>query len=206
MLTQAAGPSGHQRLDNITPAPAYRYYFSGRHVLSAVLDNLEATADLKGASLVVLTGNSAGGFGVYSNVDYLQARYTATRVVGAPIAGYEFYAWPYTGPGHTSSSLANFRADAMAGGAYNTLWNATAPLGCLAEHRRPGGLPAAVLLVHFHQGTALHHRGAERQHCAAEARLVPGLPVAAAEPAGEGLPGRVPCQSDQVPGQCDGAA
>lgn len=79
MLTQAAGPSGHQRLDNITPAPAYRYYFSGRHVLSAVLDNLEATADLKGASLVVLTGNSAGGFGVYSNVDYLQARYTGGR-------------------------------------------------------------------------------------------------------------------------------
>ena len=42
-------------------------------------------------------------------------------MVGAPIAGYEFYAWPYTGPGHTSSSLADFRIEATAGGNYNKL-------------------------------------------------------------------------------------
>eukprot|EP01052_Picozoa_sp_SAG31_P013334 SAG31_NODE_800_length_12014_cov_11.050608_3_plen_370_part_00 len=121
----------------------FGFYFSGRHVLSAVLESLEAMADLKAASLVILTGNSAGGFGVYSNVDYVQARYPTTKVVGAPIAGYEFYAWPYQGPGHTASSLADFRASAMAGGAYNVLWNATAPLDCLSHHTAD---PGACLL------------------------------------------------------------
>ena len=64
-------------------------------------------------------------------------------MVGAPIAGYEFYAWPYTGPGHTSSSLADFRIEAMASGAYNKLWSSVLPLGCLAAHTAD---PGACLL------------------------------------------------------------
>ena len=121
-------------------------YFSGRHIITATLDMLAATHDLKGATEVILSGNSAGGFGVYNNVDYMQSYLPQARVVGAPIAGYEFYAWPYTGPGHTSSSLADFRAEAMAGGAYNKLWDAVTPGDCLAKHASD---PGACLLPCF---------------------------------------------------------
>ena len=57
-------------------------YFSGRHIIRATLDTLAATHDLKGATEVILSGNSAGGFGVYNNVDYLQSYLPQARVVG----------------------------------------------------------------------------------------------------------------------------
>ena len=100
----------------------YGYYFSGHLIFQAVLESLEATHDLRGASEIILTGTSAGGFGVYTNLDYVAQRYPSAKVVGAPIAGFEFYAWPYHGPGHTSSTLADFREVAMASGKYNQLW------------------------------------------------------------------------------------
>jgi hypothetical protein len=81
--------------------------------------------------------HAQGGFGVYSNADWLAERYPSARVVGAPIAGYEFFAWPYTGPGHTSSSLADFRQQAMGGGAYNRLWDSLVPARCTAGRRPP---------------------------------------------------------------------
>jgi len=115
------------------------YYFSGNKIFGAVLDALEKDHGMANATQLVLSGESAGGFGVYANVDYLAGRFPKAKVVGAPIAGYEFYAWPYTGPGHTSSSLADFRASAMAGGAYNKLWSSVLPPGCLATHKEDPG-------------------------------------------------------------------
>jgi hypothetical protein len=127
-------------------AETFGLFFSGRWIVKATLDYLSATHDLKSATEVILSGNSAGGFGVYSNVDFLQEYLPRAKVLGAPIAGYEFYAWPYTGPGHTSSSLADFRAVAMAGGAYNKLWNAVTPGDCLTKHATD---PGACLLPCF---------------------------------------------------------
>lgn len=120
-------------------AATYGFYFSGHLIFSAVLDALDDAIDgtapsLKNATSIVLSGESAGGFGVYNNIDWLASRYEQARVVGAPIAGYEFYAWPYTGPGHTSSSLADFRAAAMESGAYVDLWGAKLPSKCVAAH------------------------------------------------------------------------
>lgn len=131
----------------VTVSPkTFGLYFSGRWIVKATLDLMSATHDLKGATEVILSGNSAGGFGVYSNVDYFQAYLPQAKVVGAPIAGFEFYAWPYTGPGHTSSSLADFRASHMASGKYNELWDAVTPGDCLSRHAND---PGACLLPCF---------------------------------------------------------
>jgi len=115
-------------------SPAPGYYFSGHIIFGAVLDELATNHGMNAATTIVLSGESAGGFGVYANADYLSARFPAAKVVGAPIAGYEFWAWPYKGPGHTSSSLADFRQVAMASGAYNKLWKAFVPAKCAAAH------------------------------------------------------------------------
>jgi hypothetical protein len=86
---------------------------------------------------VILSGDSAGGIGVWMNLDYLADRFQSsinpkTRVVGAPIAGFYFYAdTPYTGPNHTYSSLANFSEDGMAT-AYK-LWNSYVDQTCLSD-------------------------------------------------------------------------
>lgn len=87
------------------------FYFSGHLVLEAVLDALDAQG-LTAATEIMLTGDSAGGIGVWPNLDYLAQRYPHARVVGAPVAGFYFYAYPYTGVNHTSSDLADFRPEA----------------------------------------------------------------------------------------------
>jgi hypothetical protein len=84
-------------------------YFSGHHVFTAILDALDKSAGLAAATEIILTGASAGGIGVWINVDFLAERYPAARVVAAPVAGFYFYAYPYTGINHTSSDLADFR-------------------------------------------------------------------------------------------------
>lgn len=70
------------------------------------------------------------------NLDYLKDRLNKinpmTRVVGAPIAGFYFYANdPYTGPDHTYSTLANFSESGMAV-AYN-LWKSYVDQSCLED-------------------------------------------------------------------------
>ena len=60
-------------------------YFSGHNILAAVLDDLDA--QLVAATSIVLSGESAGGIGVWPNVDWLAARYPNAHVVGAPIGG-----------------------------------------------------------------------------------------------------------------------
>jgi ribosome maturation protein SDO1 len=90
----------------------FGYFFAGHHILDAVLTELEASHGLGDATNIVLTGESAGGIGVWPNLDWLSQRFPAARVVGAPIAGFYFFAYPYQGPGHTSSGLADFRESA----------------------------------------------------------------------------------------------
>jgi len=50
--------------------------------------------------------------------------------VGAPIAGFYAFAYPYTGPGHTSSDLADFREAAWPG--HVELWNSSLDSSCAA--------------------------------------------------------------------------
>ena len=115
---------------NATDA-TFGYYFAGHHILAAVLDALGGA--LAGATDVVLTGESAGGIGVWPNVDYVAARYPQARVVAAPIAGFYFFADPYTGPGHTSSGLADFREPAWP--SHYALWQSFVDADCQAGLR-----------------------------------------------------------------------
>lgn len=110
----------------------FNLYFSGHHILKAILDELDHHG-LKNATTIILSGESAGGFGVYSNVDWLQERYSNAKVVGAPIAGYEDFAYPYTGPGHTGSTLADFTPGAWP--QHLTLWNSSLNTNCLSAHK-----------------------------------------------------------------------
>ena len=56
---------------------------------------------------------------------------------------------PYTGPGHTASALTDFSEGAMAGGAYNRLWDSFLPPKCLAAHSSD---PGACLLPSLSYG------------------------------------------------------
>lgn len=106
-------------------------YFSGRLILEAVIDRLTRTAGLADANEIVLTGESAGGIGVWPSLDWLAEQYPAARVVGAPIAGFYFYASPYTGPQHTTSGhLVDFREAAWP--SHFELWNSTVDADCAA--------------------------------------------------------------------------
>jgi hypothetical protein len=85
---------------------------------------------LKNAAEIVLSGDSAGGIGTWPHLDWLQQRYPGARVVGVPIAAFHFFAVPYTGPGHTSSNLADFRESAWAG--HVALWDSFVNTACAA--------------------------------------------------------------------------
>lgn len=147
-------------------------YFSGHLVFEAVVrhhsslilalsltsydwqvDELIAKYNLGSATDVILSGDSAGGIGVWMNLDYLKDRLTklnpTARVVGAPIAGFYFYANdPYTGPDHTSSTLANFSESGMAT-AYN-LWQSYVDQTCLdAKEKNSPADPHACTLAAY---------------------------------------------------------
>lgn len=112
---------------------AFNLYFAGHLVFEAVLDALDArTPSLRDATDIILTGDSAGGIGVWPNLDYLAARYPKARVVGAPIAGFYFFAYPYTGINHTSSELADFRPAAWP--QHYALWESFVDADCAAAH------------------------------------------------------------------------
>lgn len=112
---------------------AYDMYFAGHLIFRAVLDSLDAgSPSLKDAREIILTGESAGGIGVWPNLDYLAERYPNARVVAAPIAGHYFYAYPYAGANHTASGLADFRPEAWEH--HYGLWDSFVDASCQTAH------------------------------------------------------------------------
>lgn len=67
-----------------------QYYFDGHSNFKAIINLLILDDGLKDSSdtKVLLTGNSAGGVGVYVNIDGLKARIPKAIVMGAPQAGW----------------------------------------------------------------------------------------------------------------------
>lgn len=106
----------------------YGALFAGHLILDATLSTLEAEYGLSDAEEIVLTGDSAGGIGVWPNLDWVAERYSKARVVGAPVAGFYFFADPYTGPGHTESGLADFREPAWP--QHYALWQSFVDADC----------------------------------------------------------------------------
>lgn len=89
-------------------------YFSGFHVVTAMLDLLDRKHNLHFASDIIVHGVSAGGIGVWMVVDYIKERYPKARVTAATVAGHYFYATYYDGPDHTNpGGMADFRAEAF---------------------------------------------------------------------------------------------
>ena len=149
-----------------------------------------AAQGLADAATVVLTGASAGGIGVWINVDHLQSRLPHARVIGAPIAGFYAFAYPYTGAHHTSSTLADFRE--AAAGSRVALEVGAAGRGVAA---RGGGDAAAVHAVKlFGADSGGAGGGADRQRATRCARL--GADGPPERYRGAGLPQRMEGEPD----------
>jgi hypothetical protein len=88
-------------------------YFAGHLIVESMLDSLDKFG-LQDATDIVVSGVSAGGIGVWMNVDYIADRYPNARVSAATIAGHYYYATYYDGSNHTSpGSMGDFRESAM---------------------------------------------------------------------------------------------
>jgi hypothetical protein len=129
----------------LTPSPkTYGLYFAGHHVYAAILDALVSSGGLGNATDIVLSGASAGGIGVWPNVDYTATRFPAARTVAAPVAGFYFYATFYTGINHTTSYLADFRPAAWP--QHLALWQSYVNEDCAAAL---SATPWACLLANY---------------------------------------------------------
>lgn len=119
-------------------------WFSGHTTFTAVLDALDSTSNLAGATEIIIAGASAGGIGAFINVDYVARRYPGARVSGVTFAGFYFYAQYYNGPNHTTSALADFREAAWP--QHYELWQSYANEACVKA--RPAD-PWACLLANY---------------------------------------------------------
>ena len=121
-------------------------YFSGHLILEAILDDLDKKYDLNSASEIILTGASAGGIGVWMNIDYIAKRYRNTRVTAATIAGYYFFATYYNGENATSpGSMADFRESGIEK-AYK-LYDAYVDTSCKEHYESLNENPSACMLA-----------------------------------------------------------
>ena len=136
----------HMGTRTAASAETFGLYFSGHHVLNATLTALDALG-LASATDILLTGDSAGGIGVWPHLDYLAARYPAARVSGAPLAGFYFYSFPYLGPNHTQSYLASFSPEGVE--ALHALYQPFLNADCAAAYAARGASPAPCMLANY---------------------------------------------------------
>jgi hypothetical protein len=77
-------------------AETFGLWFSGHHIIAAALDHLSQNAGLNATGStatasrkvqVVFSGGSAGGVGVFSNVEYVAQSLPHAIVLGAPVGG-----------------------------------------------------------------------------------------------------------------------
>jgi len=130
-----------------TSIDTFGLYFSGHLVFEAVLESL--SAQMAGASDILITGDSAGGIGTWTKVDYLRNRFPNARVTGAPLAGMYFYAFPYTGPNATHSILAPFDPPGI--DALFSLYRPYLNEDCVAAYTAMGLSPSPCMLGNYSQ-------------------------------------------------------
>jgi hypothetical protein len=149
--------SGQKLTPTLLPEPAgYNYtenisvYFSGHLILGAALEVLD-DAGLDDADLIIVSGNSAGGIGMWLSIDYINQRYINARVLGVSIAGFYTFSYPYTGPGATdpNNGLADFSQSAWPSNV--KLWNSYMNKRCVKNQRAGGwpGSPWACMLANY---------------------------------------------------------
>lgn len=95
-------------------ADTWGFYFAGHISIVAMLDAMDTLYNLTAATEIIVTGESAGGIGVWINVDYIALRYPHARVIALPIAGFYFPATFYAGINATTgNNFADFRVAAI---------------------------------------------------------------------------------------------
>mmetsp|Transcript_16375 Transcript_16375/g.32632 ORF Transcript_16375/g.32632 Transcript_16375/m.32632 type:complete len:319 (-) Transcript_16375:200-1156(-) len=113
-------------------------YFSGGLIVDGVIADLQARSDLAGtpfsldqSSIVIWSGDSAGGIGAGATVDQVASLLPdTTKVVAAPIAGFYWdNKYPYTGPGALTDYVP-FGVGAFQG--YYDTWKMRVPERCAA--------------------------------------------------------------------------
>lgn len=121
-------------------------YFSGHNIIESILNELDKPPFyLNNATDIILFGVSAGGIGVWMNVDYLANRYPNALVTAVTMAGHYFYATYYDGPNATApGSMADFRETAFPD-TYN-LYNAFVDESCKAAQETQGVSPGFCML------------------------------------------------------------
>ncbi len=122
-------------------------YFAGHNVFKAMLDDLDnhPSFHFANATEIILSGASAGGIGVWMNVDYLAKRYPKAKVTAMTIAGHYFYATYYTGVNATAQSgMGDFRESAFP--TTYKLYDAYVDETCKLAYERKGQSPGACLL------------------------------------------------------------
>jgi hypothetical protein len=119
-------------------------YFAGHLIFSSILDELDKAHHLSEAKEIIISGVSAGGIGVWMNVDYLAKRYPHARVTAATIAGFYFDATFYEGTNHTENGCADFRTDAWP--INYDLYNAYVDQSCKEAFVSQGLHPGACML------------------------------------------------------------
>jgi hypothetical protein len=126
-------PTGYNYTENVS------VYFSGHLILGAALEVLDDLG-LDDAELIIVSGNSAGGIGMWLSIDYINQRYINARVLGVSIAGFYTFSYPYTGPGATdpNNGLADFSQSAWPSNV--KLWNSYMNKRCV-KSQRAGGWP-----------------------------------------------------------------
>ena len=104
---------------------------------------MTAGHNLAAATDVIISGDSAGGIASWLHVDRVAERLPRARVTNVPIAGYYFYAYPYTGPSATPMGLVDFSPANWP--KLVELWNATADDSCREQNPEP----ASCMLANY---------------------------------------------------------
>ncbi len=120
----------------------YGLYFSGRHVVEAVIKEL-LPQGLSSANLVVWSGDSAGGIGAIATADFVATLLPHSKVVSAPIGGFYFPPPVYSGPDHLPVYV-DFSVASWSN--ICSVWQCVLPTLCAANHP---STPAACALGNY---------------------------------------------------------
>lgn len=78
----------HRGNNTVASEATFGWIFDGHANFVAIIEELVNTRGLGNAKRILLTGNSAGGLGVFYNLDWLAERFPNADVKGAPTAGW----------------------------------------------------------------------------------------------------------------------
>ena len=136
---------------------AWGLKFNGHNIVSAIFDEMDKQGDMQNADEIIVSGASAGGLGVWMNVDYVAKRYPNAKVTGLSVAGFYYPAVFYDGPDartyYNDSTMADFRLQGLPG--MYALYNAYVDTDCADAYNgnesTTAAAPAPCMMANFSQ-------------------------------------------------------